>query len=396
MADNSLKSIETVQENPAGVLWLTNREVEQVLTMDACLEAVEEIYFEHGSGRAVNPPLINLITPDDSAPIDSMEIYHWLRSMPGGAQKFGLASIGISSYRIGYRETDGMKNKVRLPTSAGNQYTAVQMFFSTSTGLPVLMCPDGHLQRMRVGATAGLGVKYMAREDSETLAILGTGYQAETHVTATCAVRPIKRIKVYSRDAERRTQFAKRMEELVGVETIATDSARDAVAGSDIVLTTTNSLKPVLPGEWLEPGMHVGTVLDLELDVAALERFDVIIASRRGVLWQDHTMGDPENDRVPEGNPHNLPHYNQSKELRGRPEIPVDWANIPTLGELMVGKAEGRTNPSQVTYFCSVGDGMGFVGVGSKLLEAARSRGVGRELPLDLFQSQVDEWATLT
>lgn len=389
MAENSL-------EAATGPLWLTNQEVHQILTMADCLEAVDEVYYEHGAGRAINPPLINVITPDGRAPDDSMEIYHWLRSMPGGAEKFGLASIGISSYRIGYRETNGMKNKVRLPTSEGNQYTGVQIFFSTSTGLPVLMCPDGHLQRMRVGATAGLGVKYMAREDSEVLGILGTGYQAETHVQATCAVRPIKLIKVFSRDPERREQFAKRMEELVGVETIAVNEPRDAVAGSDIVLTTTNSLKPVLFGEWLEPGMHVGTVLDLELDVDALTKFDVIVTSRRGVLWQDHTMGDPENDRPPEGNPHNLPHYNQSKELRGRPEIPVDWSRVPTIGEVMVGQAKGRTDPSQITYFCSIGDGMGFVAVGSKLLKAAREKGMGRELPLDLWQSQVDDWATLT
>jgi ornithine cyclodeaminase/alanine dehydrogenase-like protein (mu-crystallin family) len=258
------------------------------------------------------------------------------------------------------------------------------------------MCPDGHLQRMRVGATAGIGVKYMAREDSEILGVLGTGYQAETHIAATCKVRPIRRVKVFSRDSERRQAFARRMEQMVGVEVVAVDDGRAAVKGSDIVLTTTNSLKPVLPGEWLEPGMHVGTVLDLELDVEALKRFDVIVASRRGVLWQDHTMGDVENDRVPEGNPHNLPHYNQAKELRGRPEIPIDWAAIPTLGELMVGKAKGRTDASQITYFCSVGDGMGFVGLGAKLLEAAQAKGVGRELPLDLFQSQVDDWATLT
>ena len=106
--------------------------------------------------------------------------------------------------------------------------------------------------------------------------------------------------------------------------------------------------------------------------------------------------GDPENDRPPEGNPHNLPHYNQSKELRGRPEIPVDWSKIPTIGEVMVGQANGRTDPSQITYFCSVGDGMGFVAVGSKLLKAAKEKGIGRELPLDLWQSQVDDWATLT
>ena len=384
-----------VPDEAKGALWLTNKDVQQILTIDACLEVAEETYVEHGKGRAVNPPLINLITPDESARGD-MEIYHWLRSMPGGVQKYGLASIGISSYRIGYREIDGMKNKVRLPTSAGNQYTAVQIYFSVQTGLPVLMCPDGHLQRMRVGATAGLGVKVMSREDSEVLGILGSGYQAETHIMAACKVRPIKRIKVFSRDEERRVAFAKRMQDMVGVEVIAVDEPRAAVSGSDIVLTTTNSLKPVLPGAWLEPGMHVGTVLDLELDVEALMRFDVIVASRRGVLWQDHTMGEKENDRVPEGNPHNLPHYNQAKELRGRPEIPIDWDAIPTLGEVMVGKAQGRQDPSQITYFCSVGDGMGFVGLGAKLLEAAAKTGTGTELPLDLFQSQVDDWAALT
>jgi alanine dehydrogenase len=380
-------------------LWLTNDEVQQLLTIDDCLDVLDTAYYEHGAGRAVNPPLVNLVTPDDTSPADpsdAMEKYHWLRSMPGGVQKLGVAAIRVNSYRVGYRETAGMKNKVRLPTAPGNQYTGVLMVFSIYTGEPLLMCPDGFLQRLRVGATAGLGVKYLAREDSATVGLLGSGFQAETHLMAACAVRPIKRIKLYSRDAERRSAFAKRMEKALGVETIAVAAPQEAVAGSDIVMTTTNSLKPVLKGEWLEDGMHVGTVLDLEVDVPALKRFDLIVSSRRGMLWQDHTMGDPENDRPPEGNPHNLPHYNQSKEQRGRPEIPVDWAKVPTLGELMVGKAKGRSNRSQVTYFINIGDGIQFAAVGAKLLEIAKAKKVGRELPFDLFHSQVNDWATLT
>jgi alanine dehydrogenase len=379
-------------------LWLTNDEVQKALTIRDCLDVLDTSYYEHGAGRAVNPPMINLVTPDDSAAdsADPMEKYHWLRSMPGGVQKLGVAAIRINSYRVGYRETSGMKNKVRLPTAAGNQYTGVLLLFSIYTGEPLLMCPDGFLQRLRVGATAGLGIKYLAREDSATVGLLGSGFQAETHLTAACAVRPIKRIKVYSRDTERRSQFAARMEKTLGVETVAMDAPRDAVAGSDIVLTTTNSLKPVLKGEWLEEGMHVGSVLDLEVDVPALKRFDVIVASRRGMLWQDHTMGDPENDRPPEGNPHNLPHYNQSKEQRGRPGMSVDWDAVPTLGELMVGKARGRRGQSDVTYFINIGDGIQFAGVGAKLLEIAKEKKIGRELPFDLFHSQVNDWATLT
>lgn len=377
-------------------LFLTNDEVREILTIEDCIEVLDEAYYEHGAGRAINPPLINLVTPDDQAvidPADPMEKYHWLRSMPGGIQKFGVAAVRINSYRVGYRETGGMKNKVRLPTAPGNQYTGVLLLFSIYTGEPLLMCPDGFLQRLRVGATAGLGVKYLAREDSQVLGILGSGFQAETHITATCAVRPIKKIKIYSRDTTRRTQFAKRMEKTVGIETIAVDTPVDAVAGSDIVLTTTNSLKPVLKGEWLEAGMHVGTVLDLELDVPALTRFDTIVASRRGMLWQDHTMGDPENDRVPDGNPHGLPHYNQMKEQRGRTNIPVDWDSIPTLGELMVGKAVGRTDPSEVTYFANIGDGIQFAAVGAKLLQIAKEKNIGSRLPFELFHSKVDDWA---
>jgi len=377
-------------------LFLTNEEVRQILTIDDCLEVLDKAYFEHGAGRAVNPPLVNLITPDDSPNADEMEKYHWLRSMPGGVQKLGVSAIRVNSYRVGYRETNGMKNKVRLPTAPGNQYTGVIILFSIYTGEPLLMCPDGFLQRLRVGATAGLGVKYLAREDSATLGVIGSGFQAETHITATCAVRPIKRIKVYSRDVERRTQFASRMENLLDIETVPVNEARDAVVGSDVVMTTTNSLKPVLMGEWLEEGTHVGSVLDLEVDVPALQRFDKIVTSRRGMLWHDYTLGDLENDRVPEGNPHGLPHYNQSKEQRGRKDIPIDWDSLPTLGEIMNGKASGRTDKSQVTYFINIGDGIQFAAVGQKLLEIAQQKGMGRELPSELFHSKVDEWATLT
>lgn len=377
-------------------IWLTNEEVRQVLTMEDCLKILDEAYYEHGAGRANNPPMINLVTPDDSPSEDSMQKFHWLRSMPGGVQKFGIAAIRINSYRVGFRETNGMKNKVRLPTAPGHQYTGMLLIFSVRTGEPLLMCPDGFLQRLRVGGTAGLGVKYLSREDSETVGLIGSGFQAETHLTATCALRPIKRIKVFSRDPDRRAKFAARMEKTLGVETVAVATPEAAVAKSDVVLTTTNSLKPVLKGEWLEEGMHVGSVLDLEIDVSALQRFDLIVASRRGMLWQDHTMGDPENDRPPEGNPHNLPHYNRLKEQRGRPEIPVDWDSVPTIGEVMVGKVKGRTSRSQISYFLNIGDGIQFAAVGAKLLEIVKEKKLGRELPFDLFHSQVDEWATLT
>ena len=123
-----------------------------------------------------------------------------------------------------------------MPAAPNERYVGLVLLFSTSTGEPLAIYPDGVVQRMRTGATSGVAAKYMAREDARIVALLGTGWQAGAQAMAICAARPVTRIRCYSPREEGRRAFATEMSAKLGVDVIAGASAREAVRGADIVL----------------------------------------------------------------------------------------------------------------------------------------------------------------
>jgi ornithine cyclodeaminase/alanine dehydrogenase-like protein (mu-crystallin family) len=150
---------------------------------------------------------------------------------------------------------------------------------------------ETYLSGFRVGATTALGVAECARPDAEVLGLFGTGNQAFHNCRAICSVRPIKRVKVFSPNAEHRKAFVARMT-AEKVEVIAVDDPREAVRGAHIVCCATNAKVPVLKGEWLELGQMVVTicnsdVLDTrsEVDEATFARAgDIIVNDWEGVV----------------------------------------------------------------------------------------------------------------
>ncbi len=167
----------------------------------------------------------------------------------------------------------------------------------------------------------------------------------------------------------------------VGVEVIPADSAREAVEGSDVVLTTTNSIEPVLDPAWVSPGTHLGCVKHSELGPTVLRRCDPIIVNSRKAAPENYIMG--KGDQRIDG--HDPLFTRQNEDKQG-----IDWGNLPHLGELITGKVAGRTREDQVTCFLNnVGIGIQFAAVGAKVLELARQKGVGQEVPLDWFLQKV-------
>ena len=129
-------------------------------------------------------------------------------------------AVRINSDILTWPHSAAGLRRVKVPAAPNNRYVGLVLLFSTQTGEPLAIYPDGIVQRMRVGACCGLGAKYLARADANDVAILGTGWQAGGQAMAICAVRNVKRIRCYSPNRERREAFAREMSAKLGIEIV--------------------------------------------------------------------------------------------------------------------------------------------------------------------------------
>ncbi|MBI1259578.1 MAG: ornithine cyclodeaminase family protein, partial [Chloroflexi bacterium] len=191
---------------------------------------------------------------------------------------------------------------------------------------------------IRTGAVSGVATKLLARADAHTLAILGSGVQAKSHLAAMLQVRPIERVRVWSRNVEHTAHFVEREAKRYGnVILEAMQTVEAAVEGADVICTTTAAPEPILKGAWIAAGTHINAVgssvpFTRELDTTAVVRAkmfvdrrestvneagDFLFPKREGVISDDHILGE--------------------------------------IGELLLGKIQGREAPDEITLFKSLG-----------------------------------------
>lgn len=357
-------------------LVLSNEEVEGLLTMPDCLQALEEAYVDWGKDSAINRP-----RSDTYVPTASPDTYYIFKSMEGAARSSGVFALRICSDTISWYRVEGKLRKEKLPALPGNRWLGLVFLFRIENGEPLAILADGFLQKSRVGGSNALGVKYLSRPESRVAGLLGTGWQATSHLESLCLVRRLQRVKVYSPNRRHREDFAARMAPRVGVEVVPVDSAREAVEASDVVLTTTNSIEPVLEASWIAPGTHLGCVKHSELGPEVLRRCDRIVVNSRTAAPENYIMG--KGDGRIDG--HDPLFTRQPEKEQG-----IDWDHLPHLGELAAGKAAGRGGDAEITCFLNnMGIGIQFAAVGARVVELARRKGVGREAPLDWFLQRV-------
>ena len=224
---------------------------------------------------------------------------------------------------------------------------------------------------MRVGATSGVAAKYLARDDASILGMVGSGGQARSHARAFAAVRPLKRLKVYSPNHEHRQTYAEEMRKELGIEVVAVNSGEEAVRDADIVAACTTSLEPVIRGEWLSSGAHATKVNANELDDDFFRHVDVVI--RHQILeTKIYSAGTKEEAKV-------APKATRKGKV-------IVHENVPTLADLILGRARGRLSEQQVTFFDNnEGNGLQFATCGALAYKRALEKGLGRELPSEWF-----------
>jgi alanine dehydrogenase len=252
-------------------LLISNEDAGQMLTMPAVIEALVGSYLGLASGEAVCRPRIDVELPSG----DSGQLYRW-STMEGGGP--GYFAIRMKSDIVHWQEENGVATREKYCVRPG-LFCGLIFLFSTQTGEPLALLNDGVIQHMRVGADSGIGVKYMARENSEIVGMLGSGGMARSHIEAFLAARPgIRRLQVYSPTRANREKFASEVAERYAIEAVAVEAPEAIYEGADIVAAVTDAARPVLDGDRLEAGCHVVNIgAGGSPDPRTIERCDVYL-----------------------------------------------------------------------------------------------------------------------
>ena len=353
-------------------LILSNDDIDGLLRMEDCIDVMEQAFRSFASGRAGNAGRCEILTP--TARDDAL---YSLMNMNGVIPDLGVAAVRINSDILTWPASgDGVK-RVKVPSAPNARYVGLVLLFSTSTGEPLAIYPDGIVQRMRTGATSGLAAKVLAREDARKVALLGTGWQAGAQAMAICAARPVTEIRCYSPREEGRQAFAAEMSVKLGVTILPVSSAREAVRGADVVLCATNSMQPMLPADWLEPGMHVSSLKRLELDTSIVRAADLTVTHSRNADAPMQVVRAAGADLA-----------RDTDRQKARLAEAIDEDAMPTLGDIVQGRAPGRRQDSDITLFLNyTGMGYQFAATGALIYRQAKQQGVGRDLDTDWFTS---------
>ena len=321
------------------VLVLSHADVVRLLPMAACIEIMAETLRATCRGGAVLPLRSVVWMPDRTGMIGLMPGF----LDPPRSLGLKVVSIFPGNHAAGYDSHQG-----------------VVMLFDTAHGTPVAIIDASSITAIRTAAVSGVATRALARDDAGDLAILGSGVQAATHLAAMRAVRPLRRVRVWSRDPAHARRFAEASP--VAVEVMATPRA--AVEGADLVCTTTAARDPILEGAWLAPGAHVNAVgacfaTTRELDTAAVARARLIVDRRESALAESGEF------------------------LIARAEGAIDDAHIAgELGDVLLGRIAGRRSGDEVTLFKSLGIAIEDLAAAHHVYTQALATGGGVSVPL--------------
>ena len=312
-------------------LFLTEKEVENLLDMRSALEAIEEILRQHAEGRATNHARRRVALAGSG-----------LNVMFAGAPEIG--ALGLKAYSVA--------------RTGARFYT---MLFDPETGELLSVMQSDKLGQVRTGAASGIATKYLAREDADSLGLYGAGWQAESQVEAIVAVKKLSRVIVYSRTEESRKAFAEKMSERLQMD-IETTHAPEEPAVQDIVVTSTSAREPVLRGEWLKSGAHVNAagsnfLFKREIDREVVKRASFVCVDSREELG--------------------LEAGNLLQALETGVILPEA---VHELGQVIAGQVQGRQSPEDITLFSSQGIALQDLAVARLVYDRAVAENVGYEM----------------
>ena len=265
------------------MLLLSRHEVEELLDVDALIDALAEAMVDLSAGRASVPNRV-------AARVDERDGF--LAAMPGYTPS-AHALAGKLVTLFPHNAASG------LPS-----HQAVIVVFDPADGRPAALLDGTAITAIRTGAGSALATRLLARENAATLAILGTGVQARSHAHAVTRVRPFRELRVAGRDRAKAEALARELAAELDLPVHAAASWREASAGADVICATTSAIEPVVRREWLAPGAHVTSVgghpRGREVDDATVADSVVVVESRAATLTPvppDRTTPGPTTSR---------------------------------------------------------------------------------------------------
>ena len=274
----------------------------------------------------------------------------------------GDAVLGLMPSYVGGLEAVGVKVIAAFPANFGTEFDTHQgvvLFFDTERGLLRAIVDATAITAIRTAAVSGLATDLLAKPDAGDLAIIGAGTQATTHLRAMLAVRPVRRVRVHSVPAESAKAFAERESRRTGLTVEAVATAEEAVAGADLICTTTTAHDPVVLGEWVSPGAHVNAVGAYSPTTRELDS-DLVAGARLFADRRESMLSESGEFLIPRG--------------EGRFG---DEHILGEIGELLTGAAAGRTSPDDVTLFKSLGIAVEDLASAHRVYEICKERDLG-------------------
>ncbi len=317
----------------SGPLWIREAEVAELLALDQAIDVLEAGLRVEGEGGAVGMAKTHV-------------------ALPAGG---GLHALGASQTRAGFAGT-----KTWAHTAHGA--TPLLAIWSSKTGALEAVIEAFALGQLRTGAMTGVATRWLAREDADELAQIGTGKQARTQVAAVAAVRRLRRVRVYSPTREHREAFARELErEQLGVSVLACDSLERALDGAPIATIATRAREPFVRAGMLARGAHLNAIGAITAERAELAQ-DVFPRCARiavDVLEAARTLSAE------------LIEYHAHAER--------DWSDVQELAQL-VARGERRPAAADLTVFKAMGSGVADLALARDVVARARRAGAGREL----------------
>lgn len=299
------------------VLVLNEEDVQRLLPMNECIDVMERAFVAMARGE-VEQPLRTIFRPPQIKGVMAL-----MPAFRGGeAPLFGLKAICV------------------FPGNAAIGKDAHQgsvILFDGKTGELRAIANASAITAIRTAAVSGLATRVLAKQDASSLAIIGAGVQARTHLDAIACVRKLQRVRVAASSKDSAERFAQAMKSHIECEIEPVNSPEDAVRDADIIVTATTSRAPVVRREWLKPGAHINAVGTFspkarELDTPTMSSSSIFVDRRESAFNEagDYLIAAAEGAIGPE-------------------------SILAELGEVLIGKHPGRRSSDEVTVFKSLG-----------------------------------------